>query len=125
MEIHVTKNLERVNATWAEMGRSIRPLRDTVFVRTELRPEKDGMIYLPPSVRGNHSGLGHQVLMQAVVISVGPKCRLKVGQRIAFARLFFAWLEKMDDGTLVGWLREENIHAEVVEDGVETATAAE
>jgi hypothetical protein len=125
MEIPVTQNAELIEKTWAEIGRKIRPLRNIVFMRTELLPEMDGHIYLPPSVRGNYSGLPHKVFMRAVVIAVGPKCKLKVGQRIAFSRLFFARWEHMEDKTLVGYVQEENIQAEVVEDVVENVAAAE
>lgn len=108
----MSENLQKVEATWAEVGRKARPLRKMVFVRTELRPEKDGLIYLPPSQRTNYAGLGHKVFMYGLVLSVGPDCKyLKPGDRVAFTRLFFAHWEKLEDGTLVGWLDETNVSA--------------
>lgn len=107
------QNQKRVADTWAELGFKLRPLRKLVFVRTELRPEREGLIWLLPSERTNYAGLGHTVFMRAVVVGTGPDCKiLKVGDRVAFTRLFFAWLFKLQDGTLVGYIDADNIAAE-------------
>lgn len=104
-------DFERIAATWKEIGQSARPLRKMVFVRTELLPERVGLIYIPPDQRGNYSQLPHKVLMRALVLSTGPGCKvLKPGDRIAFPRLFFARWHHMEDRTLVGWVDEENVH---------------
>lgn len=115
-------NLELVEKTWAEVGHFIRPLRRMVFVKTELRPQKSGQVWLPPSTATNYAGIAaHQVLMEATVLSVGPKCRLQPGEKICFARLFFAWLYKLEDGTLVGWIDEENVSGYVEEPEAQAA----
>lgn len=105
-------NAERIADTWTEIGQRARPLRNVVFVRTELIPEKVGMIYIPPNQRGNYSQLPHVVMMRAVVLATGPDCKyLKVGDRVAFMRLFFARWHAMEDKTLTGYLPEDNIWA--------------
>lgn len=106
------KAAEQIERTWQEVGQRARPLRRMVFVRTELLPEKVGSLWLPPDQRSNYAKLGHQVLMRALVLSTGPQCRvLRAGDRVAFMRLFFAWWHKLSDGSLVGWIDEENIAA--------------
>lgn len=106
----MSENKNLVDATWEEIGKKAHPMRDLVFLRTDLRPEKDGMIWLPPSERGNYSGLGHAVLMTGTVMAVGPKCKiLKRDDKIAFPRLHFGWLWKCKDLSLVGYIIEEMI----------------
>jgi hypothetical protein len=107
----MTDHAEFIAKTWEECGvKSVRPLRSQVFVRTELLPEKIGSIYLPPNMRTNYHGLVAIFVFFGRVLSVGPKVKcLKPGDRIAFPRLYFAHWQKMEDGTLVGWLPEENI----------------
>lgn len=106
---------ELIERTWQEVGQRARPLRRLVFVRTELLPEKVGSLWLPPDQRSNYAQLGHQVFMRALVLATGPQCRvLRPGDRVAFTRLFFAWSWKCSDGTLVGWIEEENIAAEAL-----------
>lgn len=104
------QNEEIVTGTWREVGYRARPLRDTVFVRTELRPEKDGSIYIPPAYRGSYSGFANTVLLRAFVVAVGPQCKVvKVGDHVCFTRLFFARYCEMQDGTLLGYLREDQL----------------
>lgn len=103
---------KRIADTWEEIGLRARPLRKMVFVRTELIPEMVGLIYIPPNQRGNYSQLPHVVMMRALVLSTGPDCKvLKVGDRVAFMRLFFARWHHMEDKTLTGYLDEDNIWA--------------
>lgn len=109
----------RIEDTWREVGQRARPLRDMVFVRTELLPEYVGAIYVPPAYRGNYSGLAHTVFMRAIVLATGPSCKvLSPGQRVGFSRLFFARWQECEDGTLVGWVPEENVWVREEEDGI-------
>jgi len=97
--------------TWEECGvLRVRPLRNMVFVRTELLPEYIGSIFIPATLRASYSQLPHKVMLSALVIGAGPKCTsVKIGDRVSFSRLFFARWQEMSDKCLVGWLQEENI----------------
>jgi co-chaperonin GroES (HSP10) len=101
-----------VRATWDELGYQIRPLFAKVFVRTELPPLKteSGLLWLPPKEAHFFSGLGHQRLVMATVLSVGPGVKsVKVGERVCFQRLHFGHIKQLDDKTFFGWLECEQI----------------
>jgi co-chaperonin GroES (HSP10) len=108
----------RVDQTWEEVGYKIRPLKYKVFVRTEpLFVRSEGGVFLAPAATelyGNR--MAHQVLVRAIIVSVGPVARdhwhFEVGQRIVFKRLHFAWLKKMDDGTYLGYIDAAEIVGE-------------
>lgn len=107
------ENSELIDATWKECGSRVRPLRNMVFVRTELLPEYIGSVFIPETLRSSYSQLPHKVMLQALVIGAGPQCKeVKIGDRVAFSRLFFARWQQMEDKTLVGWLNEDNIACE-------------
>jgi len=107
-----------VDKTWKELGFKVRPIKYWVFIRTEpLYQRTEGGIWLNPkqsSFYGNR--MAHQVLVKAVVCSVGPVARdhygFEVGQRIVFKRLHFAHLRKMEDGTYFGWISAAEIVGE-------------
>lgn len=109
----------RIAETWAECGvRSVKPARQTIMVRTELLPEYIGRIFIPPHLRGNYTDLPHKVFMWGLVLSTGSECQhIKVGDRVGFSRLFFARWQYMEDKTLVGWVKEENVYLLAEEDG--------
>jgi len=111
----MTEEASLIAATWEECGvRRVRPLRNMVFVRTELIPEYIGHIFIPPHLRASYSHLPHKVMLHALVLGTGPKCTaVKIGDRIAFSRLFFARWQYMNDKTLVGWINEDNIFCSV------------
>lgn len=98
-----------VKETWRAYGREIRPLRGMVYLRTELRDAYTaGGIYIPPEHRGNFKGLANRVYLTGIVLAAGPECRSVVpGDRVAINRLHFGWLEKFEDGTLLGYLLDE------------------
>lgn len=111
-----SETADKIGSTWTEIGQRAKPLRDFVFVRTELLPEYVGSIWVPPAYRGNYTGMAHTVFMRALVIATGPECKVvSVGNRVAFARLFFARWHELEDKTLVGWVREDNIQTEIGE----------
>lgn len=116
----IQKSPVDVDATWNECEFKAHPLRNLVFLRTDLRPEKIGSIYIPPAQRANYAGLAHTVLMTGTVLSVGPKVRdLKRGDRIAFPRLHLGWWKRMEDGTLVGWVDADTVCGYVTDDTAE------
>ena len=100
-----------ISDTWKECGvRAVRPLRNMVFVRTEPHPEYIGSIFIPPSLRTVYGRFPHKIMLNALVIGTGPKCQyVKVGDRVAFSRLFFARWQQVEDRTLVGWAIEDNL----------------
>ena len=102
------KDLARVEQTWAEIGFRFRPLRHVVLVRTYPLPTvTEGGIIIPEKLTSFYGELPHVQLVNATVLSSGPKAILEPGDRICFQRLFFArWLE-MEDGSLVGWIADE------------------
>jgi co-chaperonin GroES (HSP10) len=110
-----------VDATWEELGFKVRPLGDRVFVRTDPLPEKTRSgLYAPPIMASPYGQrIGRAVVMTATVLSVGrgmydKKGRLyptevKPGEKVMFTRFEFAWMWKLSDGTLVGWIREPHL----------------
>jgi hypothetical protein len=108
--------LKRVQDTWDELEYRIRPLRYWVFVRTEGIPQKteSGLIWLPTKLTGFFGELPHMQLVKAVICAVGPQAAknlgLKVGERVIFKRLEFAWRCKLADGTYFGWINANHIH---------------
>lgn len=113
-----------VQATWDELGYRIRPVFAKVFVRTELPPEKIGLIWLPPKEASFFAGLGHQRLVTAVVLSTGPGAKsVKVGERVCFQRLHFGHIKQLDDKTFVGWIEQEQLAGYPEDDTVEPLKA--
>lgn len=101
---------ELIEQTWKELGQRLSPVRDLVMVRTEPHEKKIGSLYLPPKLQHFYGELPHLQMVTATALSVGPQCRsIKVGDRIVFSRLFFGRLFTMKDGTLVGYLREDQV----------------
>ncbi len=114
-----------IERTWTELGKRVRPLRNYVWVRTEPRPTHIGSILLPRSLQRFYADLPHTVLILAKVIAIGPEVLdVKVGDRIAFVRLYFARYEELEDKTLVGYIYEPNIAGYAVETETEAKSAA-
>lgn len=110
------QNPEFIDRTWFEAGYRARPLGKKVFFRTDLRPEYECGIYIPPAYRTNYADLPHRVVMTGTVLSVGPQCvSVKPGDRIGFSRLYMGWLQRFDDGTLLAFIEEENLFGFVEE----------
>ncbi len=105
------RDLERVEETWKEVGCRVKPLRKTIMVRTEPLPTRSaGGVELPPKLATFYGELPHMQIILATVLSSGRQAILEAGDRIAFTRLFFARWLKMEDGTMVGWIaNEENV----------------
>lgn len=102
--------LSVADKTWDELGFRLRPKFAKVFVRTDLPPQRIGLIYLPPKEASFYGGLGHQRLVTATVIAVGPLAKsVKVGDRVCFARLHFGHIKQLDDKTYAGWVEQEQI----------------
>lgn len=103
-------NQETVEKTWSELGYSVRPMHAKVFVRTDPPPEKIGLIFVPPKMSDFFGGLGHQRLVTATVLSVGPMAKMvKPGDRVVFRRLEFGHIAKLDRGVYVGWIEQEQL----------------
>lgn len=101
-----------VDATWEEIGRKIRPVNTRIFVRTDLPPQKIGLVYMPAEMWGQYGQrLGSKVFVTATVLSVGPNVKdaPAIGTKVVFSRLMFGWTNKMVDGTHVGWIDANEI----------------
>lgn len=102
---------ERIEETWKELGRKIRPRKRVVFVRTEVpkeRSTKSGII-CPQSTTGFYKGYAHQALIKAMVVDSGPDTCVKPGEWVAFQRLYFAMLWELEDKSLFGWIDQNQI----------------
>jgi co-chaperonin GroES (HSP10) len=98
--------------TLAELGlKEIRPLRRMLFVRTEPFDNKSsGGIYLPGKLHGFFGGLPHMRNVFGTVVAAGPKCEVRVGDRIVFQRLHFAhWKPLREEGAYLGWIDETQV----------------
>jgi len=100
-----------VKSTWEEMGVTIDAIRNMVFVRTDLPPEKSrGGIIIPAMYQSFYEGPFHLRLQSALVLSTGPKAKaVHKGERVAFQRKFFAYYKQLHDGSYMGWIREPDI----------------
>jgi len=112
--------MERVQQTWDELGHKLRPLRFLTLVRTD--PHESILpsgIILPPKLDNFHSGMPHQQIKTGTVVAVGPRTKtVKVGDRVCFQRLHFAWLRKLgSDKTFVGWINNNDIIGFVTNEG--------
>ena len=98
--------LERVEATFKELGFGLNVMRHLVFLRTDAIADRTaGGIILPQKKTRFYEGLPHLRLVTGIVVAIGPKVYgVKVGDRIAFKRLKFMWHWKLQDGTYVGHL---------------------
>lgn len=99
---------ELIAETFKEIGvKGVRALGRTVFLRTEPFEKKSpGGIYFPLSTLGFYDGPAHLRIVYALVIAAGPKCSVKVGDRVCFQRMSFARWIPLEDGTFVGWIDE-------------------
>lgn len=101
-----------VDATWAEIGHKVRPIQNKVYVRTDVPPQKIGMVYMPAEMWGQYGQrLGSKVFVTATVLATGPavKDAPDIGTKVVFSRLMFGWSYKMADGTHVGWIDANEI----------------
>jgi hypothetical protein len=102
---------EMVERTFAELGiKGFRPLQKRLLLRTHPIAQMTGGVYLPQQLTSFYGEMPHMQPIIATVIAAGPKCSLVPGEKIAFLRLHFARWQRMEDGTFVGWITdEENI----------------
>lgn len=90
----------------------IRPIRDILMVRTDAPPLKfsGSELYLPPKHTNFYGAMPKEVTTYATVMSVGKDVKsVKVGDRVAFTRIFFAMLADLPDLGKFGYVREEQL----------------
>ncbi len=111
-------SIELVNQTWDEIGRKVRALRYTVFLRTEpVQTQSLGGIHYPASTTGFYDGLMHMRLVCATVLAVGNEVHeLEPGMRVCFQRKYLARWQTLKDGTFVGWIHSEEVTG-ILEEG--------
>lgn len=107
--MHTQNNMDVVAKTWTEVGFKIRPLSRMVFVKTLPLDTKIGSILLPPKLTSFHGELPHMKMIYAIVMAAGRDATVKSGEQICFLRLKFAWLIKLEDGCMFGWIDENDI----------------
>lgn len=100
-----------IEETWEKIGFRMRPMRRLIAVRTHPFASSVGGILIPESLTTMWGGiLGNQKIVVATALSVGPDCvEAEPGQILMFLRLFFINHTKLDDGTYVGWVDEQNL----------------
>lgn len=108
--------MDVVERTWTEVGYRVRPLHRNVFVRTDPPEQKVGSLWLPPKLQSFHGDLPHMRIISATVLIAGPKTEVKPGERICFQRLHFAWLKKLEDGGMFGWIDQVQVLGYPAED---------
>lgn len=108
--------LDVVEATWAEVECRIRPLRRMVFLRTLPLETMIGSIHLPAKMVSFHGELPHMKTIYAIVCSAGPDTTVKIGDKVCFTRLQFAWYKKLEDKCMLGWIDENDITGTILED---------
>ena len=101
-----------IDEAWNFIGFKLRTLQDRLVVRTDPPPEKfeGSSLYLPPSKSTFYGEMPKEVTTFATVMAVGPDAsQVKIGDRVAFTRIFFARWEDMPDGSKVGWVSEKDL----------------
>jgi co-chaperonin GroES (HSP10) len=102
---------ELIERTWVDIGCRVRALGRTMFVRTE-RPEQktaSGLLWLPPKQASFFGPLPHMRVVIGTVLSSGPKCSVKAGDRVCFQRLHFARWKDLGEDRYVGWIDENQL----------------
>ncbi len=95
-----------------EGSEKIRPLRDILMVRTDAPPQKfsGSNLYLSPKLTDFYGAMPKEVTTYATVMSIGRDTKtVKVGDRVAFTRIFFAMLADLPDLAKFGYVREEQL----------------
>jgi len=130
--------MDIVERTWAELGFRLKATGWKVWVRTLPHPRKIGSLWLPPKAASFYGELPHLRTVYAVVLSAGPRGvaqELKPGDVIAFKRLHFAWIRKLEptnvdeygaDEEYLGYVDANDVVYVVEEaDGVRVARVAQ
>ncbi len=95
----------KVEYTESQMpeGRIVLPLFDKVLIRKDEAPEKQGVIWIPPTVRAD------QPVMSGTVVAVGPDARLLTpGDYVVFSQ--YAGANVRVDGNVYTVMKEIDIH---------------
>lgn len=126
--------MDLIERTWDELGFRVRATGWKVWVRTRPHPRKWASLWLPPKAASFYGDLPHLRTVYATVLTAGPRGMartLKPGDVIAFQRLHFAWMNKLEpttrdeygaDEEYVGYVNAEDVLYVVEEvDGVYVA----
>lgn len=109
-----------VRETFEQIGmQNLTPLRKDILVRTDIVPSvSEGGIVFPPGSSSFYSALPNEKTVRATVLSVHRGCTsLKPGDRVMFARGFFARLSKLGkEEEYVGWVATDRIICAIADD---------
>lgn len=86
---------------------TIKPRRRAVWVVTDKPADKtpSGLLWLPPEMTKFYYFVPHLRLVRATVVAVGPDAPwFRVGDRIGFARTWFARFAFLGDECMLGFL---------------------
>ena len=87
---------------------------DIVYLRSKpASMVTKGGLLIPGHLAAFYYGMPRGKYFYATVLAVGPKCKIKAGVEVICPRIDFAWVKVLDDGTLVGWVRERDLLLEV------------
>lgn len=97
-------------ATWAELGGKVRCVGTRSFVRVDAPSDvtESGLI-LPEKLSKFWAKMGHLRIVTATVLVPAPKSEMKVGDRIAFKRLYLTVYGPVADGGYCGWVEEYQV----------------
>lgn len=121
--VHGMAEVEWLEETYARLGgKPKRVHREMVWLRTDPISERSpGGIVLLPKYTLLSDGLPSQRLVVGTVLAVGEDVPdVREGGKVAFSRLYWMWLRKLEDGTQIGSVRASNIAMKV---GTQTSYA--
>jgi hypothetical protein len=97
---------QAIEQSWKDIGCSVRPLGRKIFCRTLPRVSTTvGGIVIPGGSLSFYSGPPHLQILEALVLSVGPRVKgIVKGDIINFKRFHFARIWDLPDGTKGGWI---------------------
>ena len=108
--------------TWERLGiTAMRPMGTRVLVRTEIPAQitKGGIILTDkqssfyaglPNVGLSHKPGGTKMVFATVVAFSEKATEVQVGDKLLFPRGLFERYKELDDKSMVGWIREEDIY---------------
>lgn len=126
--------MDLIERTWEEIDCKIKATGYNVWVRTKPHPRKvaeGSKLWLPPKLQSFHGdSAAHLIIVHATVLSSGPvgvAKQFKVGDVIAFQRLHFAYMWKLEpaiehqdcwgwDEEYVGWIDANQVLFNVEDD---------
>lgn len=96
--------------TWQRARNTISPRHNNVFVRTDKpRLMTKGGLHIPLSETDFLAHVPKGKLAWATVVAASDEVDVRPGDRVLFPRYNFAWVERFNDDTYLGWVPDQHL----------------